>query len=290
MKDGRRRKDGHIVHQDSKGLYVVKGLWPFGKRVYLKARAHTPPRPPNQRMESLIRQYGMSDWRKVFGGVFTYADFVATGVAFVKNRLSRTPVYFGRLGEEAAPLLGDLVKINEAGVVTVDGQVGENEIHRMDNGEWYESQQKSYLIMWMTKRMAAAFVRYADRERPTGLVYVVRDPDTGRVEKIGMPGKYRGEDDDFVYNVTRVRSAPTRVGLRWQAWETPTNLWHNDDDMIAPCKEYDEFPNIMELVARRGAYVELSIDKYGSGSVEDVLLKFLRTPEGQDLTREALAT
>ena len=231
-----------------------------------------PPRSEFSRIDNLIRLHGKTDPNRVFESCQTYRELLRCNVAYLQGRLTRTPYHGGPVADETIPLLKDLVEVNTRGFMSISGQPSECETTVPTAGPWkgryVESQQKSYIEGYLPRKLLPAFLTYVISF--PGVKYDVYDSKSRRI----TASNHHGVD------LTRGRASPTVAGLARARWDTDTSF---PDPVklaargMAPDDRDPLYGNVFwHILVRECVLVEFCIDTYCKGSVEQLLLAFLR--------------
>lgn len=210
-------------------------------------------------MEQIIQKFGKSDPFKVFESVKTYDDLIKANVAFLQGRVIAAPYHPGPVDEETIPLLGNLIKINSMGFVSIEGQPAScvYGMYAPKTQLYLDVEQKSYIIGILQKKYLSDFIDFFKNEN---FYYILGDG--YGIIKNTLPGK--------AYNVSREKSSRNKNDLNDQEWYLYTNISHysvshNENELGFNKKILDDTFSIA-----------LCSSQYCKNSVENILLKFLK--------------
>ena len=206
-----------------------------------------------------------------FETVRTYQDLINANVAYLQGHLDDAPYHGGKVDEETIPLLGDLVKLNRRGFVSVEGQPGVHDLFFVDktwpcgNGRgkvcgnwWYEADKKPYIVGLMQKKHFPQFQKFM-RSHSYSYHYKV----------------YGANISTFPtdpYNLTRERAHKYKEALKRLPWDEFTSFHSGDDSRIL------DFPPDMQKMINKEAYcVTIAGSTYNEGSPEKLLLDFYKS-------------
>jgi hypothetical protein len=221
-----------------------------------------------------IKSFGNKSPEKVYEGVKTYKDLIATNVAFLQGKLPYTPYHGGPIDPETVPLMKSLVKINKAGFLSIEGQPSSHEVkfveHTWKDNEgktagnwWYANEQKSYICGFMPKEHLEKFIRFMGNKHDYYYQLVINCTPTQMLFTTFPTSPY---------NVTRERSHKQKGQLSKEKWRLYTNIWSIDGDHD-PRYSFDRLRNCYDLLENT-LYVTIASKEYNTGSVEELLMEF----------------
>jgi hypothetical protein len=212
----------------------------------------------------VIDARGMKSPEHVFRAIKSYQDLVDVNVAFLQGKIAWTPYHAVPVDKETVPLLGDLVRINKAGFISLVGQPAEKETGQVDKSlqvgdQWFQLEQKSFVGGYMPKSHLLNFI-YFMKNKPD-YYYVVYTSSSEPLISTLPSGN--------LYNVTRDKGSSTKQRLSSTPWRAYTNVGSTGFDYDT----FVEYPNICRLL-KDTVYVTIAGKEYGRGSVEKLLLEF----------------
>ena len=212
-----------------------------------------------------------SEEKPSFETVRTYQDLINANVAYLQGHLDDTPYHHGKVDEETIPLLGDLVKLNRRGFVSVEGQPGVHELGfvketwpcgnglgKVCGNWWYEIDKKPYIVGLMQKVHFPQFKKFM-RSHSYSYHYMIEGSDVSTFPT-----------DQF--NLTRERVHKYKEALKRVPWTDYTNVWFGEGSRIR------DFPADMQKMINKEAFcVLIAGNTYNEGSTEKLLLDFYKS-------------
>lgn len=221
---------------------------------------------PICKVEEAIKRYGEVNPDLVFANVVSMQDLITANVAFLENRIVRTPYHFARLAEESNSIRPHLIEINKLGFISVASQPP---FISKDS----EYQQRSFISGYLPKRMLETFIVYmhthktavmqTEEEKSVRFYYTIS------ITNCSPPQLLISDYPDHRLNVSRRKSR-----LVDQEWDDETNLWADGvipDQWLA----HRRFPSIIELL-RDCVHVDIVSAEYGQGCAIHFLLRYLQ--------------
>ena len=195
--------------------------------------------------------------------VASFQELVDLNVRFLRGENIVTPKHYG-VNPETIPALPQLIRINQAGFLSTEGQPALNKIVWSKSAlEYCHIMQKSYIVGFVRRDVAKRLSRFLK----TQPVYF----DMYNLEPFRMIVDTFPQDR---YNVTKERCRTRKADLGKQAWHEFTNRRPITDPSDTDEHYFSDYPRIMSLLKRECVQVEIACPAYGEGSVEDVLLSF----------------
>ena len=96
---------------------------------------------------------------RLFRDVRRYSDLQEVYVKYLKGEIKFSPDQAGPVNHETIPLLDSLIKINELGLITVNGQPS-----KCEYGVLKSYEQKSYITGFMEKKYLQSFMEYVQNQ------------------------------------------------------------------------------------------------------------------------------
>lgn len=224
-------------------------------------------------MSQVINARGKKDYKAVYRRIKTYKDLLKANVAFLRGKISETPYHLGPIDEETIPLVNDLVKINEAGFLSIEGQPALVETDfvektwkypngRIGGNWWYTIEQKPYICGFMPTSQLNPFLHFMKNKKDYYYQIVVNT----------IPSQLLATTfPEERYNVTRSRSHKVKSELSRVKWTNDTNI--NNEPEEDTRGNFDEYPICYKLLEST-VYVIIAGREYNKGSVETLLLEF----------------
>lgn len=210
-----------------------------------------------------------SEEKPSFETVRTYQDLINANVAFLQGHLDKTPYHDGEVDKETVPLLGDLVKINRRGFVSLNGQPGLYEHGFIKDtwpcggktcGDWwYEDYQKPFIDGLMKKVDLPQFQKFM-KQYADSYYYKVHGTDISTFPF-------------YPYNLTRGRSHKNKAMLKSTPWEEDTHVHSGDEGN--PIHYFSS--DIQRIINKEAYWVTIAGSTYNEGSTEKLLLNFYRS-------------
>ena len=190
--------------------------------------------------------------------VKSYDDLKIATIAFIKGDLKETPYHAGSLeDEDLVPLL---VRLNNFGLVTYDGQQGLVLFHNDKPKQW----QRSYVSF---------IVPYSERWRKVEN-NLATDP---RVDVVIYDSRKGREKQNLVVYAVRNNNLTKYIdetGNMVYYTNIPKPIWGQDEEIAD--EQWHHAPNIKNMLKRgHYRYVTLALREYGVPGIENVLLGYL---------------
>ena len=199
------------------------------------------------------------DWYK---GVTSFEELVHLNVRFLRGEKIDTPYHGDSVDEETIPLLGKLIRINQAGFLSMSGQPALRETvwHARRQG-YCQFMQKSFIYGFVRRDVAKRLSRFLKKQPVYFEMY--------NLEPFSMTMDTFPKD---WYNLTKDRCAARKADLKKLPWSVQTSrrpMTESDTFSI-----FRKYPRIVSLLKRECVQIQVACPEYGKGSVEDVLLSF----------------
>lgn len=225
-------------------------------------------------MNSLIEEHGLDNPEQIYENVLSFDDLKKTNVAFLCGKISRTPYHHMPICEETIPLVDKLVKVNEYGFFSMEGQpaIKSGGILKMSwfdscgnlcSNWFYETHQKSFISGIMESHHVDNFISFL-KTKP---VYFVI---------FGFPYKiiFNNFPHDH-YNVTKTRYNKYENKISESEWCHISNI-NNDDDY--KLMKFEEYPNIDKFIKTNCVSVDIASYEYNDEySVENLLIEYFES-------------
>jgi hypothetical protein len=193
------------------------------------------------------RFYDMLAQANPFFPVKTWKDICAVNVRFLKKEISETYYHLGPTDPETEPLLPALIRLNELGCYTTNGQPGVIED---------ENKQKAFIDFHVeSHEVGAALLQYLKGVDWVEYMYSEYQP---RKFETNIPGGQKKLDLTDEYH-TDIK--------KWKMYSSRTVEWEFESDL-------SDMPNVDGLLKDSGHFV-IAHRKWGKHeSLEEMLLKF----------------
>jgi len=183
-----------------------------------------------------------------FYSVKTWADMCAVNVRFLKKEISQTYYHLGPTDEETEPLLPALIKLNELGCYTTNGQPGmdvENDV-----------KQKAFIDLHVeSPEVGAALIQHLDT---LGWVEYMYAEFPKKKFATNIPSSQKKLDLTDEYHPDK---------KCWKMYSSQLVKWHFKSQL-------SDMPNVDDLLKKSGHFV-IAHRKWGEHeSLEEMLLKF----------------
>lgn len=204
---------------------------------------------------------------------YSFQAIIDLNVRYLRGEKIYTPYHGDGVDEETIPLLTKLVKLNQQGFLSTEGQPTERErrwVRPGETGSWgikspqyTDTWQKSYIrgiIPCTVAQPLAAFLEtkpvYFEmfRVKPLEIIY-----DTFPTER---------------YVLTKWRASTREADLAFQPFKEHTVRQPIADPMYSQTHYFRKYPHIVKFLEDDCVEVSVAARQFGEGSVEDVLLEF----------------
>lgn len=212
---------------------------------------------------TLISRWGISNPFVIWESVRTSSDLKDVNVAFLRGLLSDSP-YTAKIASETLPLLGALIKINKSGIITVEGQPSSCEYDmKVPDDKYADVEQKSYMNAFIPKKMSNSLMMFLSLI--SGVYYSIQNDQA--ILNSNFPAG--------PYNLTRDRDYSKDNKSITIPWRYYTNIPQEKfDDEIYDL--FKPFHSLHALFIDKYLFFQISLSKYCEGSVEDIMLSYLR--------------
>ena len=239
-------------------------------------------------METIIATYGINKPESVFSSVKSYDDLIKANVAFLQGKVRRTPYHCGPIDNETIPLVEDLVKINNYGFISTNGQpsqiigpfirnfetpmnynppnvcIGEREILYL---------QKPHIIGYLPKKYVHSFIDFM-RNHEDFYYRIIGEP------MVTIASTYPINSTEKHYYISSCKTNKINESIYEYYGITHTTS-------TAKLVEYGhrdfrfDFPDVphcnnIKKILKQTRFVDISGRDFGVGSTEKLLLEFFQ--------------
>jgi hypothetical protein len=206
-------------------------------------------------------------------GVRSFQDLLDLNVRYLRGENVMTPYHFDSVDEETLPLLGGLIRINQAGFLSVEGQPARRDRGRGGWGygasNYTDTHQVSYIVGFVPETVAERLARFLRRQP----VYF----DMYKIKPFSMMASNYPKNS---YTLTRIRSTARLKDLSRVPWLQYTN--HRPypgptelvESFLPSAETYRRYSRIAHILEEKCVHVTIACRQFGRGSVEDTLLNF----------------
>lgn len=187
--------------------------------------------------------------RILYKSVTSFQDLIDLNVCFLRGELSWTPYHDGPIFEETLPLLQNLIRINEAGFLSVEGQPGTLTP---------TIEQKSYIVGLVPRNIAQRLK-----------IYLLTKPVYFEMYSMNPYVKIADTYPTREYVLTQYRES---IDESFSA-DTVRTPRESAEELEAQAGFF-LFPHIVQLLETDCIHVGIACKEFGQGSVEDILMEF----------------
>lgn len=206
----------------------------------------------------------------LYENVTSFQSLIDLNVRYLRGEKIDVPYNTDSVDEETIPLLSKLIRINQAGFFSMEGQPATNEI------EWFKPSDTLYKTYKYCQAMQKSYIKgFVRRDVADRLAVFLRtQPVYFEMIKFKPFQELVNTFPSSRYVLTRGRCGTKKADQVKQSWDNYT-IW---SPLLVESEShlhyFTKYPRIESLLKR--GYVETMIVglQYGEGSVEDVLLSF----------------
>jgi hypothetical protein len=169
--------------------------------------------------------------------VQSYRDLINLNILFIKGQISKTPYHHGPLALDSQESRETLIKMNELGFLSMDGQGPKPEA---------KHQQKTYISGFMKAELAKPFIKFIKKYPKINYLISFKSQDI----KTNIRNWKEDFDNGFINSLTRKRT----LDSEWEniSFTTFKNVYYDE------LHGFEDYPNIMEIF-ETNEYIYLSL-------------------------------
>jgi len=206
---------------------------------------------------------------KLYQSVKTYRDLLNTNLLFLQGKVDATYYHNTPILQETVPLLTSLIKINDYGFFSTQGQPGTCTTGKSAiNNKQFIEEQRGYIEGYVPSQIAPALKSYLQKRKD--IYFTMTLPDTTFTHNIPENKLFR-HGGKLKFNVTR----DNWLNKDGQISKRPWRLYTNTPVYGYIDNSGGEYPNVDAILSMCAMFHIMTRD-YCSGSVEGVLLDFFK--------------
>jgi hypothetical protein len=225
-------------------------------------------------LQSLIITYGNTKPDIIYKNINNVNDLILCNIAFLYGFIKSTPYHLTKINDETIPLVEKLIKINNCGFITINGQPA------LKNNNL---KQKSYLSCYIPKEYKNDFISYLKCKSVYYIILSCDNPSESTILEHNFPNtknyivtqhKYlvSGSPGNEIYydleNITNSSFLPRDTTVIWTG-NTYINLEQPNNNLFCFLK----YSTIVEIL-KNYIYIDIAGYEYGIGSIDDTIIEF----------------
>lgn len=243
------------------------------------------------RINKLIQKYGKIDPQRVWNNVKTIEELFYCNIEFIKGNITESFYYFGPLAQDSLPLVGNLIKLNECGVFTHNGQrsISEEKYKHYKTGNDMIAKQRPYIGCYMRRDYEDDLMEYliALKYPDDEILFTLNRPCYSYTNIDNKEHQLFRKNGETYYPLTKYTDACNKTG-EWEYGDMLNVFYYTDEDI---CDGYAEVQSSIfdhdqmfygcsdKIFNHFGAHymsVTITTRKWGSKiNIEQVLLDFI---------------